>query len=213
MKISTILSGSKILPAVTIENTDQAVKLAQAYAKGGLNLMEITFRTPDTAEAIRAIRLEVPNMIIGAGTILTTGQIEEAVSAGAHFGLAPGFNPKVVDAAQQFELPFIPGVMTPSEVESAFEKGCQIQKLFPINHMGGTNFLKTLNGPFGHTPIRFIPMGGINQHNMLDYLSLKNVIAVGGSWLCDQEKIRTNQFTKISEDVAATMATIIQKTN
>lgn len=203
--------NSKILPAVTVKNTKDAVKLAHAFLEGGLNVMEITFRTSATIDAIKAIREEIPEMIIGAGTILSPRQIEEAANAGASFGLAPGLNADVVDAAKAFELPFIPGVMTPSEVELALSKGCLIQKLFPAGQLGGVNMIKALSGPYAQTGVQFIPMGGVNTENMQEYLSLESVIAVGGSWLCDHKKINNGQFDLITDDVRDTMARLLKQ--
>lgn len=195
----------KVLPAVTVGSVKDALKLAEAYSEGGLHLMEITFRTSITVQAIEAIRTKVPGMIIGAGTILTSDQAKAASDAGAHFGLAPGFNPEVVHSAHLAGLPFIPGVMTPSEIERAMAKGCTIQKLFPINLIGQTSMLKSLEGPYRHTDLTFIPMGGIDAQNMNEYLAFEQVLAVGGSWLCDLELIRKGAFDQITNLVKDTL--------
>jgi 2-dehydro-3-deoxyphosphogluconate aldolase/(4S)-4-hydroxy-2-oxoglutarate aldolase len=191
----------KLLPAVTINEVDAALRLAETYLENGLDVMEITFRTDVTVSAIKAISREFPNFKIGAGTILSVDQVSEAVKAGAQFGLSPGFNKSVVKAAQNQNLPFIPGVATPSEIEQAIELGCKVLKFFPAEPMGGVKTLKALAGPYRHTGIRFIPMGGIDESNMKDYLELDIVVAVGGSWLAP----KTRDFKKVFKVVKSTM--------
>jgi len=195
------LFSKKILPAVTIEKTDHAVNTAYAILKGGLSVMEVPFRTRTAADCIRAICKEVPGMIVGAGTILTIEQLYKSKETGAAFALAPGFNPVIVNEAKKIGMPFIPGVMTPTEIELALELGCMVQKLFPVSLMGGINMLKALKGPYEHTGVQFIPMGGVDLHNMKEYLALKNVIAVGGSWLATTSLINRNNWKQIEVNV------------
>lgn len=196
---SFLLKG--ILPAVTFERGDNVIEVVRAIRKGGLNVLEIPFRTDFAKEAIRIIRDHFPDMYVGAGTILTPQQILKARDAGAQFALAPGLNARVVAKAHEIDLPFIPGAMTPSEIELAFELGCTIQKLFPAAQAGGIDMLKALNGPYGHTGIRFIPMGGVNLLNMSGFLNLKNVIAIGGSWLATQTLIKDENYEAIRNNV------------
>ncbi|BDD01204.1 bifunctional 4-hydroxy-2-oxoglutarate aldolase/2-dehydro-3-deoxy-phosphogluconate aldolase [Persicobacter psychrovividus] len=196
-----IFDKIKVLPAVTIPKKEQAVATAKAILAGGLALMEIPFRTEEAAECIALIRKEVPQMHIGAGTILTKEQLHQAKAAGASFALAPGFNPEVVKEAKAIGLPFIPGVMSPSEVELALELGCKVQKLFPATQAGGIGMLKALAGPYGHTGVQFIPMGGVSLKNMNDYLGAPNVVAVGGSWLATKPLIATGDFDQITFNV------------
>jgi 2-dehydro-3-deoxyphosphogluconate aldolase/(4S)-4-hydroxy-2-oxoglutarate aldolase len=191
----------KILPAVTISSAEEALPVAEALLKGGLYVMEVPFRTGVAAAAIHMIRKNFPEMFIGAGTLLTVGQIKQAVDAGAQFGLAPGFNPSICMHAVDNLFPFIPGVMTPSEIELAAEMGFDILKLFPAAQLDGIHFLKALQDPYVELPLHFIPMGGVSLNNMREYLQLKNVIAVGGSWLANRELITAKQFHKITERV------------
>ena len=193
---------NSILPAITFDDADNAIQVAEAVIKGGLDVMEVPFRTPVAQSAIKNIREAFPNFYIGAGTILTTRQVEEAKKAGAQFGLAPGFNPKVIQAAIANELPFIPGVMTPSEIELALELGCKVQKLFPAAQVGGIAMLKALAGPYGHTGVKFIPMGGVSLQNMNEFLKLSNVLAIGGSWLATKQLIASEDYNSITKNIS-----------
>jgi 2-dehydro-3-deoxyphosphogluconate aldolase/(4S)-4-hydroxy-2-oxoglutarate aldolase len=198
--LHTALS-QRILPAVTFSSADEVLPVAEAMLRGGLRVMEITFRTTAAAEAIRIIRKNLPEMFLGAGTLLSVTQLKQAIDAGAQFGLAPGFNPAVCKITLDNNFPFIPGVMTPSEIESAAEMGYKILKLFPVSQLGGVHFLRALQDPYQSLQITFIPMGGVSLSNMNEYLQLKNVIAVGGSWLTKTEFIKARQFNKITESV------------
>lgn len=198
----------KILPAVTFLSAGEALDVAKAILKGGLRVLEITFRTEAAAEAITLIRKNLPEMYVGAGTLLSGIQIKKAVEAGAQFGLAPGLNPSVCNEAVKHNLPFIPGVMTPSEIERAAGMGFQILKLFPAAQLDGIGFLKALSEPYGHLQTQFIPMGGVSMHNMNEYLQLKNVIAVGGSWLVKGDFISEKKFDKITELVRGALSRI-----
>ncbi len=189
----------KLLPAVTLTDTDSALAVAEALLEGGLNVMEITFRTSATADAVSAIAKEFPEMEIGAGTILTTGQISAAKDAGAQFGLAPGLNENVVSEAKKKDFPFIPGVMTPSEIERAIEFGYKMLKLFPASDLGGADFIHSLEGPYKHTGVKFLAMGGINPSNLKQYLQCDSVTAAGGSWMTPGEAIAMGKFEKITE--------------
>ena len=191
----------KILPAVTFSSLDDVLPVAEAFRRGGLHVMEVTFRTHVAAEAIRIIRKNLPDLFVGAGTLLSVTQLKQAIDAGAQFGLAPGLNPSLCKSATEMHFPFIPGVMTPSEIELAAEMGFRILKLFPASQLGGVHFLKALQEPYQSLQIKFIPMGGITVGNMAEYLQLENVIAVGGSWLSNVEILKTKQFDKITEAV------------
>lgn len=191
----------KILPAVTVHDVDSALVLAETFLKGGLDVMEITFRTEVTLSAISAIRKQFPEFRIGAGTILSPDQIPAARDAGAQFGLAPGCHKNVVEAATKHNFPFIPGVMTPSEIEQALEFGCKVLKVFPAGPSGGTAMLKALSGPYHHTGIQFIPMGGVDLANLEDYLALKNVMAAGGSWLAPADLLKKGDVEGILQIV------------
>ena len=191
----------KILPAVTFSNAESALAVAEAILKGGLNIMEVAFRTGAAAESIIEIRKRFPEMIIGAGTLLTSVQLRQAIDAGAEFGLSPGFNPAIADEAGKLDFPFIPGVMTPSEIEIAFASGYRILKLFPAEQVGGISFLKSLLGPYEQLNVQFIPMGGVNPGNIAAFIALDNVIAVGGSWLAAKQLIDDKKFDIIESNV------------
>lgn len=194
--------SKKILPAVTIENTAQAVKVAEAIQSGGLNVMEVPLRTEAAFLSIKTIRENVPDLYLGAGTILTLDQLHQAKDSGAQFGLAPGFNPTIVKAAAEINFPFIPGVMTPSEVEQSIALSCLILKLFPAGQVGGVDMLKALASPYKHTDVKFIPMGGVSLQNMNNYLAQENVIAVGGSWLASKPLIAAAAYDSIETNTA-----------
>lgn len=207
MMLNTFLK-KKLLPAVTLSDADRALHLAEAYLKADLNVMEVTFRTTAAAPAISAIAREYPEMHIGGGTILSAENLKAASDAGAKFGLSPGFNQKVAEEALEMDFPFIPGVMTPSEIEIAYARGFEVLKLFPIGDVGGPDYIKALEGPYAHADMKFIPMGGVNQQNMETYLNHKSVLAVGGSWLSPSSLIRQKNFKKITEMVRESLDTI-----
>jgi len=191
------LETMKIIPVIVINDAKKAVPLANALCEGGLPCAEVTFRTAAAADAIREMANAFPEMLIGAGTILTPQQANEAISAGAKFTVAPGLNPQTVSYCLAKGVPMLPGVCTPSEVEQGISMGLEVLKFFPSEAAGGVNMLKSLSGPYTHT--YFVPTGGINSKNLRDYLALKNVIACGGSWMVNEELIESNDFVKITE--------------
>ena len=202
------LFSKRILPAITFDRVEDAEPTARALLKAGLDVMEIPFRTGVAAECIRELVKKVPEMHVGAGTIITKEQIHIARDTGAEFGLSPGFNPKVVEEAIKIDFPFIPGVMTPSELELAYELGCNLLKLFPISQIGGVQFIKAILGPYKHLNLRFIPMGGINQENMKGYLDFNEVAAVGGSWMATPKQIMEKDFKTIQANVAKSLSLV-----
>jgi 2-dehydro-3-deoxyphosphogluconate aldolase/(4S)-4-hydroxy-2-oxoglutarate aldolase len=183
---------------VVIDKDDAAVPLAEALLAGGLNCMEITFRTAAAAESIRAIRQNVPEISIGAGTLLTPDQVKQAVDAGAQFGVSPGFNEPVLKAASDCDLPIFPGVLTPTEIHHALDLGWKRLKFFPAEPAGGVPMLKALIGPFALTGVKFFPTGGINATSLPDYLAIPQVAAVGGSWMGDRKLIEEKAWPKIT---------------
>ena len=195
----------KILPAVTFDAAGSALPVAEAILKGGLYVMEIPLRTQAAIEAITAIRKTFPEMYVGAGTILNTVQLHQAIDAGAQFGLSPGLNQTVVNETKLSGFPFIPGVMTPSEIELACEQGFYIQKIFPAEQLGGIAYLKAMQGPYEQLNVQFIPMGGVSPDNMCGYTKLKNVIAVGGSWIASRELINDKNYQAITKNVMAAL--------
>ncbi len=189
----------RIVPVAVIDDAKHAVPLARALRAGGLPLIEVTLRTPAALDAIRAIRAECPEVLVGAGTVLTAQQVHESVAAGAIFGVSPGLNADVVRAARDAGLFFMPGVMTPSDVEAALALDCQLLKFFPAVLAGGLAMLHALAGPYAHTGVQFVPLGGVNAHNMGDYLALPSVAAIGGSWVCDRTLVREQRWSEITQ--------------
>lgn len=196
-----------LVPVIKIEDTSKAVPLAKALCDGGLPVAEITFRTKCAAEAIRLITNEYPDMLVGAGTVLTTEQAAAAVNAGAKFIVSPGFNPKVVGYCVENNIPIVPGTSRPSDVEAALEFGLDVVKFFPAEAAGGVPMLSSLAGPYGN--LKFMPTGGIDDKNLLSYLSLKNVIACGGSFMVKNAYIAENRFDLITADVRNAMSAML----
>lgn len=192
------LTSTRLVPVVVIEDAGKAVDLAGALLEAGLGVVEITFRTDAAEESIRRIARECPRMLAGAGTLLNPDQVHRAADAGARFGLAPGLDPRTVEATQALKFDFIPGVMTPGEVQQALALGCVTQKFFPAEQAGGVGFLKALEGPYAHTGVRFIPTGGLNAGNITPYLALKSVAALGGSWFVDKTLIQAGDWPAIT---------------
>ena len=196
----------RIVPVAVIERVADAVPIARALLAGGLSTLELTLRTPAALDCIRAIRSEVPEMKVGAGTVINTAQVREVSEAGAFFAVSPGLNPRVVSTAKIRRLPFYPGVMTPSDVEHGLELGCTLLKLFPASVAGGLEMIKALAGPYGHTGLKLIPLGGVTAQNMKDYLAHPLVAAVGGSWLVDKKLVAAQDWagiTKLAQEAVA----------
>lgn len=192
------LRQTRVVPVIVIDDPDDAVPLARALAAGGLACAEVTFRTPRALEALRRIADEVPEMFIGAGTVLTPAQAKAARNAGAQFIVAPGFGPRMVDYCLEQSLPVYPGVCTPTEVEAALEKGLTTLKFFPAEQSGGLAFLKAIAGPY--VGVNFMPTGGINVNNIATYLAFNRVVACGGSWMAPTEWIAAKQFDRIRDE-------------
>lgn len=192
------LTQLRVLPVIVIDDATRAVPLARALSDGGLPCAEITFRTGGAAEAIRRIASEAPEVLLGAGTVLTPERVTEARDAGAAFIVAPGFSPAVVDRALELGLPVFPGVATPTEVEMALGRGLTTVKFFPAEPMGGLKFLKAIAAPYGM--MRFIPTGGISASNLREYLHFDRVVACGGSWMAPAERIGAGDFAWITEE-------------
>lgn len=188
----------RIVPVVVLDSAESAEPLAEALLAGGLDIMEITFRTAAAEESIRRIAARFPEVLLGAGTLLDNDQVSRAKDAGAVFGLAPGLNPHTIEKAAQVGLQFSPGVMTPSEVEEALSLGCKLLKFFPAETAGGTAMLKSLAGPYGHTGVKFIPTGGVTTGNLADYLKVPVVAAIGGSWMVDKQLVNDGKWQEIT---------------
>lgn len=175
------ISKSKIIPVVKVNTEENAVKISNSLIEKKINLIEITYRTENAGKCIKKISNSFSNIVVGAGTITNIAQAKDAIKNGAKFLVMPGFDKNTVKYAIKNNIPIIPGVATPTEIMAAMNMGLHILKLFPCNIVGGIDFLKSIKGPF--PKIKFIPTGGINENNFNDYLSLENVIAVGGSWV------------------------------
>ncbi len=185
-----------IVPVIVIDDATDAVPLARALTDGGLPCAEVTFRTAAARESIAAISKAMPEMLVGAGTVLTTEQAQAAVESGAKFIVAPGLNPKVVEYCLARSIPVTPGVATPSDVETAIELGLTVVKFFPAEASGGASYLKAMSAPY--KGMRFIPTGGVDETNLLAYLKIPSVLACGGSWMVKNELIATKQFDEIA---------------
>jgi 2-dehydro-3-deoxyphosphogluconate aldolase/(4S)-4-hydroxy-2-oxoglutarate aldolase len=188
----------RLICVAVIDKADDAVPLAEALLAGGLNVMEVTFRTAGAADSIARIRRSVPQISIGAGTLLSAGQVKQAAGAGAQFGVSPGLNESVLAEADKNQMPFFPGIMTPTEVGRALDLGCKRLKFFPAETAGGVKMLKALAGPFAHTGVKFVPTGGINAASLADYLAVPQVAAVGGSWMAERKLIAEKAWSKIT---------------
>ena len=196
MEIFNRLEKEKIVPVIKLEQSDDALSLADALLKGGITVAEITFRTTAAAASIASIRKNRPDMLVGAGTVLTLNQLQSAIDAGASFIVAPGFNPKIVEACLKKDIPIIPGVTNPSQIEVAMNYGLDVLKFFPAELCGGIPMLKAFGSVY---PVRFMPTGGLNIKNFVNYLNLNNVVACGGSWMVKADFIKEGQFDKITK--------------
>jgi len=185
-----------IVPVVKIEKAEDALPLGRALIEGDLPITEITFRTSAAEESIKTLTRELPNLLVGAGTVLTIEQAKKAVSAGAKFIVSPGFNPRVVDYCIENSIPITPGINNPTQIEMALERGIEVVKYFPAEASGGLPLLKSMSAPY--TGIKFIPTGGINQNNLCSYLSDNKVLACGGSWMVKPELISSGNFDEIT---------------
>jgi 2-dehydro-3-deoxyphosphogluconate aldolase / (4S)-4-hydroxy-2-oxoglutarate aldolase len=198
--LSDKLARLKIVPVIVIEDPSAAAALASALTDGGLPCAEITFRTAGAAEALRRIRDAVPEVLLGAGTVLTVAQAREARSAGATFIVAPGFNPAVVEHCLEHEIPVFPGICTPTDIEAALAHALTTVKFFPAEAIGGLKYLKAIAAPYGM--MRFVPTGGINADNLRPYLAFERVVACGGSWMAPADWIASKAFDRIRDETA-----------
>lgn len=200
-EVLSIIKANKIIAVLTIPSADLAVPLARCLLANGIKVMELTLRTVDALDSLKLIKAEVPEMLAGVGTVLTTQQIIEVKKIGADFAVSPGFNPVVVKCALEEGLFFAPGIATPSDIEGAVELGCCLLKYFPAESSGGVKHLISMSAPYNHLGLEYIPLGGITLTNMLDYLKTGLVPAVGGSWIA-----KTDLIVKKNWDVIGTNA-------
>ena len=196
MDVMKKLSNAGIVPVVVLDDVKDAVPVAQALLMGGIDVMEITFRTAAAADSIKAVSESCPNMLVGAGTVITLDQCKKAVECGAKFIVSPGFDPEVVKWCVESGVTVTPGCVTPTEIMAAMKLGLNVVKFFPANVYGGLSAMKGLSGPFGG--IKFIPTGGVNAQNVGEYISAPFIHAVGGSWVCPRADIAAGNFDKIT---------------
>ncbi|WP_022941921.1 bifunctional 4-hydroxy-2-oxoglutarate aldolase/2-dehydro-3-deoxy-phosphogluconate aldolase [Psychromonas hadalis] len=190
------LSEIKVIPVIAIKDASKAVKLAQVLIENGLPCAEITFRTEQAALAMKNMRAAYPEMLIAAGTVLTSQQVDQAIDAGVDFIVSPGFNPTTVAYCQQRNIVIIPGVNNPSLVEQAMAMGLHTLKFFPAEASGGTSMLKALSAVY---PVKFMPTGGVNPKNVKDYLSISSVLACGGTWMVPNDLIDNEQWDTLAQ--------------
>lgn len=184
-----------VVPVVVLDDVKDALPLAKALTEGGLPCAEVTFRTEAAEESIKVMAEAYPDMVVGAGTVLTIEQVDAAVKAGAKFIVSPGFDPEIVDYCLEKEIPIFPGCVTPSEVAQAVKRGLKVVKFFPAEPAGGVAMIKAMAAPYNQ--LRFMPTGGIGTQNLKDYLEFNKIICCGGSWMVKADLIKNGEFEKI----------------
>ncbi len=204
MKTLDVIRTGPVIPVIVIDDPEQALPIARALLAGGVRVLEITLRTPVALQAVRLLATEVPEAIVGVGTIIRPGQFGEAIAAGAMFGVSPGFTPALAEAQVETGLPWLPGCMTPSDIVAASAAGFTALKLFPAQQAGGTGMLKALASVFPHAT--FCPTGGVTAENAAEYLALPNVACVGGSWLAPKDALARGDWPRITELARAASA-------
>lgn len=206
------MSAAGVVAVLIIDDANDAVPLARALWAGGIEVMELTLRTPAALDALRAIRREVPEMTAGIGTILTIDQLQAARQAGAAFGVSPGCNPRLLAAAREAGFSFGPGVATPSDIESALEHGCRLLKFFPAEQLGGLPYLRAMAAPYAHLGLRYIPLGGLTAANAAAYLQDPLIAAIGGSWIAPREAIKACDWPAIESNARAARQLVPSRT-
>jgi 2-dehydro-3-deoxyphosphogluconate aldolase / (4S)-4-hydroxy-2-oxoglutarate aldolase len=202
------IESAGVLAVLVIDKAADAVPLAETLLEGSVTAMELTLRTEAAIDALRAIRNEVPQMLVGIGTVLTPEQVKQVAGEGAAFAVSPGVNRRVVQTAIDCGLPFAPGVLTPSDIEAALELGCRRLKLFPAEVSGGLTYLRNIAAPYNHLAVKYLPLGGVKQSNLAEYLSEPLVAAVGGSWLAPKQAIADHDWAQIKSLAAVASATV-----
>lgn len=204
--VLTQLRRMRIVPLIVIDDPSRAVPLAQALLAGGLPCAEVAFRTPAARDALARMAAECPEVLVGAGTVLSAQQVDDAHAAGARFIVAPGLNERVVRRSQELGLPVFPGICTPTEIEAALALDLRVLKFFPAEPMGGLPFLKAIAAPYG--AVEFMPTGGIGESHLSSYLAFDRVVACGGSWMAPQAWIAAGAFEKVRDAVAQAVSTV-----
>ena len=203
------IGSTGIVPVVVLNKAADAVPLAESLVRGGLPCAEVTFRTDAAEESIRAIAKNFPQMLVGAGTVLTTEQVDRALDAGAKFIVSPGLNPKVVEHCMKKGVPITPGIMTPTELEVALGFGLDVVKFFPAENAGGLKMIKAMSAPY--TMMRFMPTGGITAANVREYLAFDKILACGGSWMVKSDLVSAGNFAEI-ERLSREASAIVRET-
>lgn len=199
-----ILNATPVMPVIVIDRLEDAVPLAEALVSGGIRVLEVTLRSPVALDAIREISRHVPDAIVGVGSVRTPQDWHDAIAAGAQFGVSPGTSSALIDAIASSDVPFIPGVATPSEAMELSAHGFDVLKLFPATVVGGTSLLKAISGPLSH--LKFCPTGGVNPNNAKEFLALDNVLCVGGSWMLDSALIEARNWEAIRQAASDAVA-------
>ncbi|MEM9932321.1 MAG: bifunctional 4-hydroxy-2-oxoglutarate aldolase/2-dehydro-3-deoxy-phosphogluconate aldolase [Bacteroidota bacterium] len=206
------IQDRKVIAVLVIQEITDAIPLAKALAAGGVDLIELTLRTPIALDAAKLIMEEVPEITVGLGTVLTVGQVKAAAEIGVAFAVAPGCNPRIISAAKEYGLSFAPGVTTPTDIEMALEQGCRVMKYFPSETSGGMKHLRSMAAPYQYLGLSFIPLGGVNQANAESYLSSPLISAIGGSWIAKSPLIQAQDWGRITEN-ARSIRSLITKIN
>ncbi|MDB6170762.1 MAG: 2-dehydro-3-deoxyphosphogluconate aldolase [Chthoniobacteraceae bacterium] len=193
------LTSACVVAVLVIDRAEDAVPVAEALLAGGVTAIELTLRTPAALDALRQIRRAVPGMLAGIGTVLTPDQVKQVIDAGGEFAVAPGMNPRVVEAALAAGLPFAPGICTPSDIERALEYDRRLLKFFPAEPSGGLAYLRAIAAPYAHLGLKYIPLGGLTISNMADYLREPVIGGIGGSWIAPRDDIRAGEWARITE--------------
>ncbi len=197
MDMNKVLQDAGIVPVIVLEDVNEAANLAKALVDGGVNIAEVTFRAEGADRVVENMVKACPDMVVGAGTVLTVEQLDKAKAAGAKFCVAPGLNPKIVKHAKEIGMPFIPGVATATEIEAALDLGITTVKFFPAEQAGGIEYIKAVAAPY--QMMRFMPTGGINAKNILDYLAFPKVLACGGSWIVKASLLKEKNYAEVTK--------------
>lgn len=203
--IETVLSRHRLKAVVTMDEATDAADLGTILLENGIGCIELTLRTDQALPALRAIKSKVPDLVVGAGTVIFPEQVTQVKEAGADFAVAPGVNPAVIEEAEQQSLPFAPGVSTPTDIEAAVSFGYRVLKFFPAEPMGGVSYLSALAQPYMHLGLQFVPLGGINEGNLRQYLENSSVLTVGGSWIAPRKAISKKDWTMIANNSSEAM--------
>lgn len=207
---ASLIDKAGIVAVVVIDDVENAIPLAKALLAGGVNIIELTLRTPAALKAAEQIKKNVPEIHLGFGTVITEDQVKAVVNAGADFAVAPGCNPKIIASAVKHGLSFAPGIMTPTDIEVAISEGCRILKFFPAKTSGGISHLESMSAPYNYLGLKFIPLGGVNMSNAESYLSSPLITAIGGSWVAKRNLIANKNWQTITDN-AMEITSLIRK--